>query len=275
MATRLLIADDEKNIRMGLQSMIEREFSGLYECALVKDGREAWQHVQHYSPELVITDIRMPVMDGIMLMQHIRELEPGRRPMVIILSGYDEFQYAREAIRCGAREYLLKPIVREELFGALATLNEELEQHAGQDRLEQRNPIINDNIVGVEKDRRTGSMDSVSVIADTSGSMSRAIQYIHAHYSEDLNMAVVSNSVSLNYTYFSQAFKAYTGMSFVQYVKKFRIAEAKKLLGCQGDKIYEIAAAVGFDNAKHFNKVFRELEGMTPQQFRVKNQRGN
>ncbi|MGM1020207.1 MAG: helix-turn-helix domain-containing protein [Bacillota bacterium] len=54
-----------------------------------------------------------------------------------------------------------------------------------------------------------------------------------------------------------------------------RIAEAKKLLGCQGGKIYEIAANVGFDNAKHFNKVFRELEGMTPQQFRVKNQRGN
>ncbi|AHC19759.1 MULTISPECIES: response regulator transcription factor [Paenibacillus] len=262
MTTKLLIADDEKNIRMGLQAMIEREFSGLYECVLVKDGMEAWQHVKQFLPELVITDIRMPVMDGIMLMQHIHELEPGRRPLVIILSGYDEFQYAREAIRCGAREYLLKPIVREELFGALAVLNEELKQ---------RNHLIYDGVVSVEKDRPAGA----SAIVDRSGSMTRAIQYIHAHYSEDLNMAVVSNSVSLNYTYFSQAFKAYTGLSFVQYVKRLRITEAKKLLECQGGKIYEIAANVGFDNAKHFNKVFRELEGMTPQQFRVQNQRGN
>ncbi|WP_348622206.1 response regulator transcription factor [Paenibacillus polymyxa] len=262
MTTKLLIADDEKNIRMGLQAMIEREFSGLYECILVKDGREAWQHVKQFLPELVITDIRMPVMDGIMLMQHIRELEPERRPLVIILSGYDEFQYAREAIRCGAREYLLKPIVREELFGALAVLNEELKE---------RNHLIDDSVVSVEKDR----LASASVIPDRNGSMTRAIQYIHAHYSEDLNMAVVSNSVSLNYTYFSQAFKAYTGLSFVQYVKRLRITEAKKLLECQGGKIYEIAANVGFDNAKHFNKVFRELEGMTPQQFRVQNQKGN
>ncbi|AOK92521.1 response regulator transcription factor [Paenibacillus polymyxa] len=262
MTTKLLIADDEKNIRMGLQAMIEREFSGLYECVLVKDGREAWQHVKQFLPELVITDIRMPVMDGIMLMQHIRELEPERRPLVIILSGYDEFQYAREAIRCGAREYLLKPIVREELFGALAVLNEELKE---------RNHLIDDSVVSVEKGRLAGA----SVIPDRNGSMTRAIQYIHAHYSEDLNMAVVSNSVSLNYTYFSQAFKAYTGLSFVQYVKRLRIAEAKKLLECQGGKIYEIAANVGFDNAKHFNKVFRELEGMTPQQFRVQNQKGN
>ncbi|WP_336076821.1 response regulator transcription factor [Paenibacillus sp. 203] len=262
MPTKLLIADDEKNIRMGLQAMIEREFSGLYECVLVKDGREAWQHVKQFLPELVITDIRMPVMDGIMLMQHIRELEPERRPLVIILSGYDEFQYAREAIRCGAREYLLKPIVREELFGALAVLNEELKE---------RNHLIDDSVVSVEKDRLVGA----SVIPDRNGSMTRAIQYIHAHYSEDLNMAVVSNSVSLNYTYFSQAFKAYTGLSFVQYVKRLRITEAKKLLKCQGGKIYEIAANVGFDNAKHFNKVFRELEGMTPQQFRVQNQKGN
>ncbi|URJ62342.3 response regulator transcription factor [Paenibacillus polymyxa] len=265
MTTKLLIADDEKNIRMGLQAMIEREFSGLYECVLVKDGREAWQHVKQFLPELVITDIRMPVMDGIMLMQHIRELESERRPLVIILSGYDEFQYAREAIRCGAREYLLKPIVREELFGALAVLNEELKQ---------KNHLTYDSVVSVEKDRLIGGMDT-SAMVDRSGSMTRAIQYIHAHYSEDLNMAVVSNSVSLNYTYFSQAFKAYTGLSFVQYVKRLRITEAKKLLKCQGGKIYEIAANVGFDNAKHFNKVFRELEGMTPQQFRVQNQRGN
>lgn len=262
MTTKLLIADDEKNIRMGLQAMIEREFPSLYECVLVKDGMEAWQHVKQFLPELVITDIRMPVMDGIMLMQHIRELELGHRPLVIILSGYDEFQYAREAIRCGAREYLLKPIVREELFGALAVLNEELKQ---------RNHLTYDSVVSVEKDRRA----STSAIVDRSGSMTRAIQYIHAHYSEDLNMAVVSNSVSLNYTYFSQAFKAYTGLSFVQYVKRLRVTEAKKLLECQGGKIYEIAANVGFDNAKHFNKVFRELEGMTPQQFRVQNQRGN
>ncbi|MNI85166.1 HTH-type transcriptional activator Btr [compost metagenome] len=83
-------------------------------------------------------------------------------------------------------------------------------------------------------------------------------------------MAIVSNYVSLNYSYFSEAFKAYTGESFVTYLKKVRIRKAKELIGTGSLKLSEISAAVGFENTRHFSRVFKELEGISPFEYRGK-----
>src|SRR5690606_16522635 len=99
--------------------------------------------------------------------------------------------------------------------------------------------------------------------------MRKALQYMHEHYAKDLNMTVVSNYVSLNYSYFGQIFKEYTGESFVNVLKKIRIEKAKELLAATDAKVYEIGEMVGFDNAKHFNRVFKELEGVTAMEYRA------
>ena len=100
--------------------------------------------------------------------------------------------------------------------------------------------------------------------------MRKAVEYMDAHYAADLNMAMVSNYVSLNYSYFSETFKAYTGESFVVYLKKLRITKAKELLQATGAKVYEIGEQVGFENVKQFNRVFRELEGISATEYRRK-----
>jgi len=97
-----------------------------------------------------------------------------------------------------------------------------------------------------------------------------AVAFIEANYARPLNMAMVSNHVSLNYSYFSEAFKAYTGESFVVYVKKVRIERAKVLLAGRELKVIEIGEAVGFENAKQFARVFKELEGISPNEYRSK-----
>ncbi|MDP4097339.1 response regulator [Paenibacillus sp. P96] len=382
---RVLIADDEKNIRLGLKAMVEREFPGDFECYTAQDGRQAWNQANETPMDIVITDIRMPRMDGIQLMRQLRHLQP--RPLVAVLSGYGEFQYAKEAIRCGAQEYLLKPVIRDDLFSMLKDMEEtlnareqmnkerELLQRRKEDfRAAQLNYILmsaqHDAAEVMERLKRvemdwaasdcrvavldTGlgtisgvlttaltelesgghavafnDMEGRAVLVTDNGEwlqswpdrlraaglerfhmgtsadigkpghfkesyvqakqalqsagrpgtagnggklceLDRAVDYIHKHYREDLNMAVVSNLVSLNYTYFSQAFKSYTGVSFVQYLKNVRIYKSKELLEGTGLKIYEVAAAVGFENAKHFNKVFREKEGITPQEYRAR-----
>jgi two-component system response regulator YesN len=99
--------------------------------------------------------------------------------------------------------------------------------------------------------------------------MKAAVDYIQANYQRDLNMATVSNHVSLNYSYFSQTFKEYTGLSFVQYIKTVRIEKAKELLEKTELKVFEIGTMVGFENSKHFNRVFREMEGVTPLEYRT------
>ena len=102
----------------------------------------------------------------------------------------------------------------------------------------------------------------------TRNRMQKAIQYIQENYMKDLNMAVVSNEVSMNYSLFSSAFKNYTGTNFVGYVRDLRISEAKRLLSETGLKVNEIAARVGYDNEKHFMKSFKAIVGVSPSEYR-------
>ncbi|MNJ35871.1 HTH-type transcriptional activator Btr [compost metagenome] len=102
------------------------------------------------------------------------------------------------------------------------------------------------------------------------GDMKEAVTYIEDHYHRPLNMAIVSNYVSLNYSYFSEAFKAYTGESFVLYLKKVRIRKAKQMLHEQSLRLADIGASVGFENTKQFSRVFKELEGISPFEYRTK-----
>ncbi len=104
--------------------MIEREFPGNYAIAFAANGLEALEIMEQQHIDLMITDIRMPVMDGIELIHRVQKL--AQRPEIMILSGHDDFQYAKEAIRCEVRMYLLKPIVRGELIEALDHLEKGL-----------------------------------------------------------------------------------------------------------------------------------------------------
>ena len=102
----------------------------------------------------------------------------------------------------------------------------------------------------------------------TQHKIQEAIRYIKENYTTDINMAVVSNEVSMNYSLFSSAFKNYTGTNFVGYVRDLRIAEAKKLLAQTPLKVNEISAKVGYDNEKHFMKSFKAIVGVSPSEYR-------
>ncbi|NBD27384.1 response regulator [Paenibacillus glycinis] len=120
----LLIVDDERNIRLGLKAIIERGYPGRYELLFAADGEEALGLIRERAVEIVITDIRMPGMDGLALIGELARCET--RPIVMILSGHDDFRYAREAMQHEVKEYLLKPIVRDELFAALQRAERDL-----------------------------------------------------------------------------------------------------------------------------------------------------
>ncbi|MBO5146319.1 MAG: response regulator [Lachnospiraceae bacterium] len=100
----------------------------------------------------------------------------------------------------------------------------------------------------------------------------QAIDYIQQNYDKDLNMAVVSNHISMNYSLFSYLFKEYTGSNFVNYLKNIRMEEAKKLLAETDLRIHEISARVGYDNEKHFMKLFKTSIGVSPSEYRKNTQ---
>ena len=95
-----------------------------------------------------------------------------------------------------------------------------------------------------------------------------AIQYIQANYNKDLNMAMVSNYISMNYSLFSVIFKKYTGNNFINYLKELRMREAKHLLANTDKKVNEISMLVGYENEKHFMKTFKALYAVSPSEYR-------
>ncbi len=475
---KVLIAEDEKMIRQGIKAIVSRAGVPIGEIIECKNGQEAYDIIAQEKIDVLITDIRMPKMDGITLVKEIQKLSDA--PRVIVISGYDDFSYAVELLRCGAREYLLKPINRNEIMDIMARMEEEIQEEkiqnkehikllyekvryallnrdAGQEELMSLQKQVADSIGntdyvmictnfhtnyrtlgqkasffsnigahnvlfirpesvkelveeymeeyaigiscihhGIEEmhkayeeaaalrernfcmQRRNHveeSCDSAVSASDISrfiqllgtarlddadrflvnlvqrtkrGEVSacqfseamkqiiekikgtyagiieteglhmdclmnvyyytsideyyeavgrimaainqkmdheyddyrnrlkieQALEYINKHYQEDINMAMVSNDVSMNYSVFSLTFKEYTGQNFVNYLKEVRLKEAKRLLDETDKKIIEISLTVGYENEKHFMKTFKSIYGVTPSEYRKNIQLG-
>lgn len=122
---KILVVDDEKLIRIGIKTMIENKEPNRYKISVCSNGKEALDVLIKENFDILITDIRMPIMDGITLMQEIAKI--NHKPQIIILSGYDEFNYASEALRCGARDYLLKPVKRADLYASLEKIEKDMD----------------------------------------------------------------------------------------------------------------------------------------------------
>lgn len=473
---KILIVEDEKMIRQGLHAMVTRSSVSVEEIILCKNGQEAYDVISNSRIDILITDIRMPKMDGIELVKKIQNLD--HKPKVMVISGYDDFSYAVELMHYGVKEYILKPVEREKIEQVLLKLEAEIEEEQKieldyvkigyqqlkymlmynhmseseiiaietrfrdyiikedfvicctnykviEDRIINKHAIIIEDIngqsaciinasmkdefinnqlngyyVGVsnvhstirelkvayeeafyarkrtfatsnritvfkeqEKTNETVSNDMLDQLVHMIGTdkfenafkilnriiymtkeeqldmdqfclimrsiidkicityknvldfsnvdylniknvyeydnlpcyhkaimswmkdihdkleveyddyknkqkIQLAINYIQENYNKDINMAVVSNYVSMNYSLFSYLFKQYNGMNFVNYVKAKRMNEATKLLEETELKIIDISNYIGYENEKHFMKVFRGVYGVSPSEYR-------
>ena len=122
----ILIAEDEMLVRVGIKATVDWEKYGYQVIGEASNGREALEKIEELRPDILLTDIKMPEMDGIQLLREIRDRELPTES--IILSCYDEFELAQEAIRCGASDYILKlTLTREKLLEALTRVSQKLE----------------------------------------------------------------------------------------------------------------------------------------------------
>lgn len=122
---RVLIVDDEPEIRQGLRLKVKWEDIGMLVVGEAAHGGEAVERLEHEPIDVVITDMNMPVMDGLSFLDYCREQQPALR--LIVITGYEDFQYAHAAIRNRVRDYLLKPVTRDELTSALQRIGQELD----------------------------------------------------------------------------------------------------------------------------------------------------
>lgn len=483
----VLIVEDEKMIRQGIRAIVQRSGVPIQNIMECNNGQLALEILENQPVDVMFTDIRMPKMDGIELVEAMQKLE--RKPLTVVISGYDDFSYAVQMMHMGVREYILKPIEREQITAILKKFEEEL-QRADQDAQQAmeigcqqlKYLILNDNItckeiqavaqqfekqllnqeymvcccgraaeqaekggsylflgeieesdvyivgrrnkefllqnelrdsyIGVsgvhcgvadvktayreaksarieaflrvrhevqysalqskekvaqeqgrpveERIRQIAQMigtnrissalkmteqffsevkwgrhsadtfeKSINLLVDeilqiyrnvlleneeelvrfrniyqfaqieelmeeltgwmigfhkridtefddykNKSRMEQAVAYVQENYATDLNMAVVSNYVSMNYSLFSYAFKQYTGKNFVNYLKELRVNEAKRLLAETDMRVIEISQRVGYENEKHFMKIFKSVSGVSPTEYRKNVQLG-
>ncbi len=251
-----LIVEDEPLMQEYLLknlSVIHREWKA---GACARNGVEALELLQSCRFDLVITDIKMPRMDGLELAGYIHKRFPGI--YLILLTGYDEFEYARVAVRAGVTDYLLKPLKDAELHNALNHIAEKISgsvQNSGMDKNKQ-SLLPAGNPMGKE---------ASNVIVQ------RARAYIQANYTSQLSLNELAELLSVNPAYLSSIFKSDQGENFSKYVLRLRMERAGLLLRTYpAAKINEIAEKTGYVSARHFDTAFKKYYGITPNEYRAK-----
>lgn len=248
-----LIVEDEPLMREYLMtnlSAIHREWKTAT-CA--KNGMEALELLQKRHFDLVITDIKMPRMDGLELADYIHKSFPELN--IILLTGYDEFDYARAAVRAGVTDYLLKPLKDMELHDVLNRIGAKLSgsvQNAGTDMETARSC------------RDSQAKEPSNIIVQ------RARAYIQAHYASPLSLNELAEILCVNSAYLSSIFKSDRGESFSKYILRLRMERAALLLRTHpAAKISEIAEETGYVSARHFDTAFKKYYGITPNEYRA------
>ena len=257
---KVIIADDEENVRYLLIDLIKSFHLGIEIAGQAGGGEEAMELCQSLKPDLLISDIRMPGLDGIHLLEALNRINPGIT--CIFVSAYTDFEYAKAAIANGARGYILKPVQPEEMYRLLKDVKAQWLQ---QQKHRQKMKRMESEIRKLKAEFVTAEMP-----VDESG-YSRVIRkafiYIEDHYHEDISLDSISEVVFLNKNYFSELFKKEVGKSFVQYLTEYRLEKAKLLLSIGGFKGNEVADMTGFQNNSYFIAVFKKYEGCTPREY--------
>ncbi len=244
---KILLADDESIVRSGLKQMI-KNFNFSFDTILeAGTGQETVLITEQYHPEIILLDIKMPGLNGIAAAQKIKQVNP--QTMIIFLTAYAHFNYAQEAVRCGAKDYLVKPVHPEELKQAIHICVEEISASRLTAPYSEKNLTRSQQIV------------------------KSAVDYILKNYMKPLTLEEVAQQVHLSPAYFSYLFSREQGQTFTEFVTAARLEEAKKLLSSALTlSISDIARQVGYEDANYFSRVFKKKTGTTPARYRKRHQ---
>ena len=244
---KVVIVEDEELVRQGI--VLAVDWAGM-DCVVVgeaKDGVEGMKVITDRKPDLVITDVKMPYMDGVMMIEQLKEQQC--KSQFIILTAYSDFSYAHSALKLGVTDYLLKPFEDEELEQAVAKARQRLnEQHTLK---ETETPLFR---FDVDKGAKSKYIEE-------------AIVYIRNHYNEELTSGSVADSIGLSEGYLSRTFKKETSYTFINYLINYRIHMAMQLLRDCHAKVYEVAEQVGYSDTTHFSALFKKVVGISPSEY--------
>lgn len=259
---KCVIVDDEPLDLEGLRRLIDWSALGIEVTAAVSSGFAALDFLRGESADILVTDVKMPIMSGLELARQAADLHPHIK--LIVISGFEDFQYAKKAIELRAYAYLLKPVDYTELYTTLHKLRLQLDQ----DMLYQFETIA--DMESWFRDRMFEISEKLHVKRSSRNGklVDEMKKYAAEHIGESFTLKDVAHAFSFSPNYLGFLFKEETGENFSDYVIRRRLEKAKELLKDPRRKIYEVADEIGYKNFTVFNRQFRKLYGITPGDYR-------
>lgn len=235
---KLLICEDEPLERKVLHMIIQRRYSNIRFVGDAATGIEAVKLARQHMPDIILMDISMPQCNGLDAQHEIINFLPDVK--TIIITAYNDFSYAQQAVKYKVADFLLKPVAPNDLYASLNQVISELSE----------------------------STPSSSSSAECTDSIQMILDYIDQHFLEDLTVKDIASMFGFSEKYFSRYFKQKTKVSFTDYITNLKIERSKNMLLYSDAPIYEIAMDLNFSDSSYFSKVFKRKEGMLPSQYR-------
>lgn len=261
---KVIICEDEKLLRKELALMTDW---GKYDCKVVGEaanGIEGKKIIIKLKPDIVITDIRMPGLDGLNMLKELeKELKASCIIEYIIISGYNDFNYAREAIKLGVKNYLLKPFDDKELYQTIQKIINEIREKKKNEKFVKNLAQINDSKIMLFKEHLIQNKENTKEFY-----IKDVIEYIEENYNKDISITDAANNVYISASYLCKLFKEETNYSFLEYLTNYRIKKAIELLEDKTFKIHEIAELVGYKDPRYFSSIFKKYVGISPGEFK-------
>lgn len=236
---RVMLIDDEVSARRLLQESIDWQSLDMELVGEASSGIEAINIIDELRPDITFVDICMPFMNGLEFTQ--LATKRYKDLVIIILTAFDDFEYARQCIRLPVVEYLLKPIVRQEVIEVLTRVKENLDKQ---------------NIC---------SQDMGPYIAPSA--IQQIVQYLRENFTDSqINLTSVAQQFGFSSCYLSRKFKQETGKSFVEFLMECRMERAIELAGTN-EKMFCTASAVGIPDPNYFGRCFKKYTGISYSEY--------
>jgi YesN/AraC family two-component response regulator len=255
----ILVVEDEAPIRDWIVYTISNISKDFKVLASASNGKEAYELAVKHKPQVIISDIKMPIMDGIELTREIKKIIPNI--FIVLLTNYAEFSYAKEAISCGVYEYLVKSDIRpKELNEVLSRIYQNIK--GNEKIIIEQEKNLNDKEENLKLD------DIKNISNKYSKAVKKAMEYIELNYKDHISLNDISKSVYLSHEYFSRLFKEEVGENFSTYLTNYRMKKAEYFIKNTDMKISQISTEVGYVNASYFSKSYKKYKGVSPDEDR-------
>lgn len=244
---KVVLIDDEAVVVEGLQEVVDWEGFGCRVVGTAYNAASGANAIRLHSPDIVFTDIKMPDADGMTMLAGLKSEFPHMQ--VTVLTGYQNFKYAQQAVALGVTRLLLKPSRMEDIREAMDAMIANLAKG-----------VLPPEPEAEQEDEHSANSFIVR----------QAIGYLEENYAERLTLQDLADHCYVSQWHLSKLLNKHTGKNFYELLNETRIAAAKRLLRDPSLKIGDICELVGYVDTGHFSRVFKKIEGMSANEYRNK-----